>query len=128
MLRLLPESNARNPVAAATRIMAMKQPTMMSRSMRKAAARSLRDASATGSATPSGVTIWRCDRSSESARIAFSLAAVAMDPFPSGKAEVEEPRHRRRRRDGIAQRCVGDELTAQAFEQAGNHQQRDGAD
>src|SRR5881397_1800077 len=101
---------------------------MMSRSIRKAAARSLRAPSSTGSATPSGVTMLRCERSSASARMAFSLAAVVIGPIPSGEAEIEEPSHRRRGGDGVAQRGVRDELTAQAFEQAGDDQQADGAD
>src|SRR5882724_3380498 len=120
--------NPRSPAAQANRPRAMKQPVMTRRSMRKAAARSLRAASSTGRATPSGVTILRCDRSSASARIALRLAIAAMDPIPPGEDEIETPRHRCRSRNDIAQRRVGDELTAQAFEHAGDQQQPDGTD
>src|SRR5262245_6288113 len=117
-----------SPAATASSPRAMKQPVMISRSIRKAAARSLRDASSTGSATPSGVTILRRDRSSVSPRNACSLATVAIDPLPPGESEIETPSHRRGGRDDIAQRRICDELTAQAFEQTGDQQQPDRAD
>src|SRR5262245_29805309 len=106
----------------------MKQAAMISRSMRKAAARSLRDPSSTGSATPSGVMISRRAFSSESERMALSLAVAAIGSIPSGEAKIEAPHDRRRRGNRVAQGRVRNQLTAETLEEAGNQQQRDGAD